>query len=291
MSTGIIGEFLPMATVEQGIAAAAAVLGDDEQAVVTAARGMMTTDTRPKIAGGVFSVDGTACTVFGMAKGAAMIGPKLATMLGVVITDATLEPEDAQRLLAAAAEETFNCVSVDGHMSTNDTVLFLANGAAGGRPLQGPGLEACGRTLHAVCESLAREMADDGEGATHVMRIEVTGAAGRDAARQIARTIADSPLVKTAVHGADPNWGRIVSAAGYSGVPFDPARVVLRLNGTLLFQAGAPVSFDAAAVSASIQGNRETLIELAVGDGPGRIRFHSSDLTADYVRLNADYHT
>lgn len=291
MSTGIIGEFLPMATVEQGIVAAAAVLGDDEQAAVTAARGMMTTDTRPKIAGGSFLADGTACTVFGMAKGAAMIGPKLATMLGVVITDAALEPEDAQRLLAAAAEETFNCVSVDGHMSTNDTVLFLANGAAGGGPLQGAGLEACGRTLHAVCESLAREMADDGEGATHVMRIEVTGAAGRDAARQIARTIADSPLVKTAVHGADPNWGRIVSAAGYSGVPFDPARVVLRLNGTLLFQAGAPVSFDALAVSASIQGNRETLIELAVGDGPGRIRFHSSDLTADYVRLNADYHT
>lgn len=291
MSTGIIGEFLPMATVEQGIAAAAAVLGDDEQAAVTAARGMMTTDTRPKIAGARFSADGTACTVFGMAKGAAMIGPKLATMLGVVITDAALEPEDAQRLLAAAAEETFNCVSVDGHMSTNDTVLFLANGAAGGGPLQGAGLEACGRTLHAVCESLAREMADDGEGATHVMRIEVTGAAGRDAARQIARTIADSPLVKTAVHGADPNWGRIVSAAGYSGVAFDPARLVLRLNGTLLFQAGAPVPFDAATVSASIQGNRETLIELAVGDGPGRIRFHSSDLTADYVRLNADYHT
>lgn len=291
MSTGIIGEFLPMATVEQGIAAAAAVLGDDEQAAVTAARGMMTTDTRPKLAGGSFSVDGTACTVFGMAKGAAMIGPKLATMLGVVITDAALEPEDAQRLLAAAAEETFNCVSVDGHMSTNDTVLFLANGAAGGGPLQGAGLEVCGRTLHAVCESLAREMADDGEGATHVMRIEVTGAAGRDAARQIARTIADSPLVKTAVHGADPNWGRIVSAAGYSGVAFDPARVVLKLNGTLLFQAGAPVPFDAAAVSASIQGNRETLIQLAVGDGPGRILFHSSDLTADYVRLNADYHT
>lgn len=291
MSTGIIGEFLPMATVEQGIAAAAAVLGDDEQAAITAARGMMTTDTRPKLAGGSFSVDSTACTVFGMAKGAAMIGPKLATMLGVVITDAALEPEDAQRLLAAAAEETFNCVSVDGHMSTNDTVLFLANGAAGGGPLQGAGLEACGRTLHAVCESLAREMADDGEGATHVMRIEVTGAAGRDAARQIARTIADSPLVKTAVHGADPNWGRIVSAAGYSGVAFDPARVVLRLNGTLLFQAGAPVPFDAAAVSASIQGNRETLIQLAVGDGPGRILFHSSDLTADYVRLNADYHT
>jgi glutamate N-acetyltransferase/amino-acid N-acetyltransferase len=134
-------------------------------------------------------------------------------------------------------------------------------------------------------------MADDGEGATHVMRIEVTGAASRDAARQIARTIADSPLVKTAVHGADPNWGRIVSAAGYAGVPFDPARAVLRVNGTRLFDQGAPVPFDADAVSASIRDHRETLIELSVGDGPGRIRFHSSDLTADYVHLNADYHT
>jgi glutamate N-acetyltransferase/amino-acid N-acetyltransferase len=134
-------------------------------------------------------------------------------------------------------------------------------------------------------------MADDGEGATHVMRIEVSGAGSRDDARRIARAIADSPLVKTAVHGADPNWGRIVSAAGYAGVAFDPGRTQLRLNGALLFQAGSPVAFDADAVSASIRDNRETRIELSVGSGPGSIRFHSSDLTADYVRLNADYHT
>jgi glutamate N-acetyltransferase/amino-acid N-acetyltransferase len=291
LSTGIIGEFLPMATVERGIEAAAAALASDEKATLTAARGMMTTDTRPKMAGAVLDADGTTCTLFGMAKGAAMIGPKLATMLGVIITDAAVAPADAQRLLAAAAEETFNCVSVDGHMSTNDTVLLLANGAAGGPTLSGPALEAFGLRLHAVCEFLAREMADDGEGATHVMRIEVSGAATRDSARQIARTIADSPLVKTAVHGADPNWGRIVSAAGYAGVPFDPSRTVLHLNGTLLFQSGSPVPFDADAVSASIRDRRETLIELVVGDGPGRIRFYSSDLTADYVHLNADYHT
>lgn len=291
LSTGIIGEFMPMAKLARGIEAAAAALGADDTAAVTAARGMMTTDTRPKLAGGTFTADGTACTVFGMAKGAAMIGPKLATMLGVVITDAAIQPDDAQRLLSAAVEETFNCVSVDGHMSTNDTVLFLANGAAGGGPLHGAGLEACGRVLHAVCESLAREMADDGEGATHVMRIEVSGAASRDDARRIARTIADSPLVKTAVHGADPNWGRIVSAAGYSGVSFDPAAAVLRLNGTLLFRDGSPVAFDADAVSSSIRDNRETLIELSVGSGPDSIRFYSSDLTADYVHLNADYHT
>ena len=291
LSTGIIGEFLPMATVEKGIKAAAAALSGDERAALMAARGMMTTDTRPKMAGGTFTADGVACTVFGMAKGAAMIGPKLATMLGVVVTDAAIDPADAQRLLAAAAEETFNCVSVDGHMSTNDTVLLLANGAAGGPQLSGADLEAFGRTLHAVCEFLAREMADDGEGATHVMRIEVTGAASRDAARQIARTIADSPLVKTAVHGADPNWGRIVSAAGYSGITLDPTQVLLRVNGTLLFEAGSPVPFVADAVSDSIKNHRETLIELVVGGGPGRIRFYSSDLTADYVHLNADYHT
>jgi glutamate N-acetyltransferase/amino-acid N-acetyltransferase len=123
------------------------------------------------------------------------------------------------------------------------------------------------------------------------MRIEVTGAASRDAARQIARTVADSPLVKTAVHGADPNWGRIVSAAGYSGITLDPTQVLLRVNGTLLFEAGSPVPFDADVVSDSIKNHRETLIELAVGGGPGRIRFYSSDLTADYVHLNADYHT
>lgn len=291
LSTGIIGEFLPMQTVTAGIEAAAAKLAGDADAAVSAARGMMTTDTRPKLAGGTFSASGRLYTVFGMAKGAAMIGPRLATMLGIVLVDAPLEPADAQRLLAEAAEETFNCVSVDGHMSTNDTVLLLANGAGGGPPLSGDGLDVFSTSLHDVCKTLAREMADDGEGATHVMRIEVTGAASRDSARQIARTIADSPLVKTAVHGADPNWGRIVSAAGYAGVPFDPAVVVLRLNDTLLFQGGSPLPFDADAVSESIKAARETRIDLVVGSGPGRIIFFSSDLTADYVHLNADYHT
>ena len=291
LSTGIIGEFLPLEKITRGLEQAAARLAADDDAVVTAARGMMTTDTRPKLAGSTFTADGTTYTLFGMAKGAAMIGPRLATMLGVVLTDAAIEPADAERLLREAAETSFNCVSVDGHMSTNDTVLLLANGAAGGGTLHGAGLTAFAAALSAACETLAREMADDGEGATHVMRIEVTGCATRDAARQVARTIADSPLVKTAVHGADPNWGRIVSAAGYSGVSFDPTQVRLRLNGTLLFQAGAPVPFDAEAVSASIKAARETLIELELGVGPGAIRFYSSDLTAEYVHLNADYHT
>jgi len=291
LSTGIIGEFLPMETVTAGLRQAAAALGSDEASVVTAARGMMTTDTRPKLSGSTFTADGTACTLLGLAKGAAMIGPRLATMLGVVLTDAAIDPADAQRLLREAAEETFNCVSVDGHTSTNDTVLLLANGAAGGTTLAGAGLDAFAEALHAACEALACEIADDGEGATHVLRIEVSGCASRDAARQIARAIGDSPLVKTAVHGADPNWGRIVSAAGYSGVAFDPQRLVLHVNGTLLFRDGSPVAFDAEAVSASIKAARETLIEVDIQSGPGRIRFYSSDLTAEYVHLNADYHT
>lgn len=291
LSTGIIGEFLPRDTVAGGLRQAATALASDETSVVNAARGMMTTDTRPKLSGSTFTSDGTTATLLGMAKGAAMIGPRLATMLGVVLTDAAVDPADAQRLLREAAEETFNCVSVDGHTSTNDTVLLLANGAAGGTRLTGAGLDAFAEALHGACESLARQIADDGEGATHVLRIEVTGCESRDAARQIARAIGDSPLVKTAVHGADPNWGRIVSAAGYSGIAFDPSHLVLRVNGTLLFRDGAPVAFDADAVSASIKGSRETLIEVDIQSGPGRIRFFSSDLTAEYVHLNADYHT
>ena len=291
LSTGIIGEFLPLEKIRAGIEIVAAKLGSDTDSAVTAARAMMTTDTRPKLSGSSFTVDGRRYTLFGMAKGAAMIGPRMATMLGIVLTDAPVKATDAQRLLREVAEETFNCVSVDGHTSTNDTVLLLANGAAGGGPLSGPGLATFAKALADACGELAREIADDGEGATHVLRIEVRGCASRDEARQLARSIADSPLVKTAVCGADPNWGRIVSAAGYSGVKFDPDRLLLRLNGTLLFQDGAPVAFDGGAVSESIRASRETLIELDFQAGSASIRFYSSDLTAEYVRLNADYHT
>ncbi len=147
------------------------------------------------------------------------------------------------------------------------------------------------RALLEVCGALARAIPADGEGATHLITIDITGCASRAAARRIAKTVADSPLVKCAIHGADPNWGRIVSAAGYAGVPFDPAKVNLRLNGHELYRAGAPVAFHAEQVSASIRENRETHIELGFGEGNEGIRFYTADLTADYVRLNADYHT
>ncbi len=291
MSTGLIGEFLPMDKIDQGIKAAAEKLGSTEASLNSAARGMMTTDSVPKIAGRMLTIAGREVQITGMAKGAAMIGPNMATMLAVVMTDAVLTPDVAQDALGTAADDTFNCISVEGHTSTSDTVLLLANGQSGGEPLAGDGLTAFNEALLEVCTDLARSIPADGEGATHLVSIEVAGCATRDAARQIARTIANSALVKTAVAGADPNWGRIVSAAGYAEVPFDPAGVSLRVNGCLLYKGGTPVEFDAEAVSESIRSQRDTLIQLDLSEGESGARFWTTDLTAEYVRLNADYHT
>ena len=291
MSTGLIGQFLPMDKIEQGIMAAAVKLGSIEASLISAARGMMTTDTTPKVAGRSLTIAGRETHITGLAKGAAMIGPNMATMLAVVMTDAALDTDVAQDVLRAAADDSFNCISVEGHTSTSDTVLLLANGQAGGEPLDGGELTAFREALDEVCVDLARAIPADGEGATHLISIEVAGCATRDDARRIARTIANSVLVKTAVAGADPNWGRIVSAAGYAGVPFDPAGVSLRLNGFLLYQGGTPVEFDAAGVSESIRAQRDTLVQLELSDGDAGARFWTTDLTAEYVRLNADYHT
>ena len=291
LSTGIIGNFLDMGKISAGILAAADKLASGEENLVAAARGMLTTDTRHKIAGRRIEVEGRSFQVTGMAKGAAMIGPNMATMLGLILTDAPLDVTVAQELLGDVADRSFNCISVDGHMSTNDTVLLLANGAAGGLPLTGAALTAFRTGLLEVCQELARSIPADGEGATHLIALEVHGCASEAAARQIAKTVADSPLVKTAVAGADPNWGRIVSAAGYAGVPFDPTKVQLHVNGYLLYQHGTPVDFDAAVVSASIRNQRDTSVVLRFGEGTASTSFWTTDLTAEYVRLNADYHT
>jgi glutamate N-acetyltransferase/amino-acid N-acetyltransferase len=291
LSTGVIGEYLPLDKIAAGLEQCATKLGRSEQSFVAAAQGMMTTDTVHKVASRTVSLNGRDIIVAGMCKGAAMIAPNMGTMLGLVLTDAKLTPAAAQQALSEVVERTFNCISVDGHMSTNDTVLLLANGAAGGPALSGAELKQFEETLLAVCRDLSRAIPADGEGATHLITIEVAGCQSRADARQIAKSVADSPLVKCAIHGADPNWGRIVSAAGYSGVQFDPAKVTLRLNGVLLYQSGAPVAFDADRVSASIRENRETLIQLAFGAGAEGITFYTADLTAEYVRLNADYHT
>ncbi len=291
LSTGIIGEFMPVEKIAGGIAAAKPKLGNDSASLSAAARGMMTTDTVEKLAGRKVKLASGDVTLVGMAKGAAMIGPNMATMLGIVLTDAPLAPQDAQTALTEAVQDSFNCISVDGHMSTNDTVLFLASGAAGQTHLQGDDLAAFNEALGLVCMDLAKAIPADGEGAEHLITIDVEGCADRHTARIIAKTVAESPLVKTAVAGADPNWGRIVSAAGYCSVPFDPAGVDLIVNGTLLYERGAPVTFDKAAVSQSIRASRDTSIQLRFREGEGRVRFWTTDLTAEYVRLNADYHT
>lgn len=291
LSTGVIGHYMPLDKIARGVKLAAAQLGSDEDALVSAARGMMTTDTVHKIAGRTISVRRREIQITGMVKGAAMMGPNLATMLGLVMTDAALDVASSQAALKAAVADSFNCINVDGHTSTNDTVLLLANGAAGGGVLAGDDLAAFGRSLNGLCAELARAIPADGEGASHLITIEVSGTKTREDALQIARTVANSPLVKTAICGADPNWGRIVSAAGYAGVPFDPAGVSLFLNGFQLYQGGTPVDFDAKSVSDSIRNNRDTLIQLQLTEGSARGRFWTTDLTQEYVRLNADYHT
>jgi glutamate N-acetyltransferase/amino-acid N-acetyltransferase len=252
---------------------------------------MLTTDTTHKLAARRLSLVGREVQITGMAKGAAMIGPNMATMLAIVLSDAPLEQTTAQKLLSAVVDRSFNCISVEGHTSTNDTVLLLANGAAGGPPLAGAELTAFDKALNETCMELARAIPADGEGATHLITLDVAGCTDEAAARQIAKTVANSALVKTAIAGADPNWGRIVSAVGYAGVTFDPSRVELRINDRLLYERGAPREFDAAVVSASIRDQRETHIALGFGEGTARIRFWTTDLTAEYVRLNADYHT
>jgi glutamate N-acetyltransferase / amino-acid N-acetyltransferase len=291
MSTGVIGHFLPMEKIAAGATAAAAQLAGDEAAFHAAARGILTTDKGIKIASRQVESGGATVRLAGMCKGAGMIGPNMATMLCVITTDAALTPDTAQAALRAAVADSFNCVSVEGHMSTNDTVLLLASGAALQQPLAGASLENFQTGLNELCIELAKQIPDDGEGASHLITLDIRGCRSRDEARQIAQTIADSALVKTAIAGGDPNWGRIVSAAGYAGVSFDPAKVSLSINGCALYERGAPVAFDAQAVSASIKNARETLVALTLGEGAARVRFWTSDLNVEYVRFNADYTT
>lgn len=291
MSTGVIGDMLPLDKIRAALPKLAAELGTDEGSLERAARGMMTTDTVPKLRGRTVKIGEQTITVTGMAKGAAMIGPNMSTMLALIMTDAALSKEDAQAALFDAVDDSFNCISVDGHMSTNDTVLMIANGAAGGPVLTGKALAEFRATLDEVCEDLAQSIPADGEGATHLITVEVHGCQTPQDARQVAKTIADSPLVKTAIAGADPNWGRIVSAAGYAGIHFDPAKVTLHLNGILLYERGCPVDFDADAVSHQLSSDRDTSIVLILEEGRAAARFWTTDLTAEYVRLNADYHT
>ncbi|MCA9056967.1 MAG: bifunctional glutamate N-acetyltransferase/amino-acid acetyltransferase ArgJ [Planctomycetaceae bacterium] len=294
-STGVIGVPLPLQKLLTGIPQAAAQLGTTDAHLHAAASAIMTTDTFPKLVSIDVTVRGQNVRVAGVAKGAAMIAPNMATMLSVIMTDAELTQDQAVECLRFGVDRTFNCISVDGHTSTSDTVLLLANGQAGVSSLTDDEVHIVRHAIQQVCRKLATDIIRDAEGADHFITVDVTGLETRDQAYRMAKAIADSPLVKTAIVGADPNWGRIVSAAGYAGVDFDTAGVSLQINGIEVYRAGVPVEFDAAELSRQMKENREVDILLSVSSGPcsgnESVRFWTSDLTAEYVRLNSEYTT
>lgn len=287
-STGVIGHFLPLDKLEAGIPSAASALDDGNHAFLAAARAMMTTDTVPKQASRTIRIKQGEVTISGACKGAAMIAPNMATMLAVVMTDARMSPAALESALQQAVDRSFNCISVDQHTSTSDTVLLLANGASG-IEVDG-GSQEFQQALEEVCRELALQIIRDAEGAEHFVTIDVTGARNREEAARIARSVADSPLVKTAITGNDPNWGRIVSAAGYAGVPFAEEECSLTINGHAVYERGAPTGIEEGPVSAAMQTG-DVSIGLVIGRGEGACRFWTCDLTAEYVRLNSEYTT
>jgi glutamate N-acetyltransferase/amino-acid N-acetyltransferase len=287
-STGVIGRPLPMDAIAAGIPKAAAALTPAVQGLDAVAHAICTTDTRIKVSSRLIHIDGGEVRITGFAKGAAMIGPNMATMLAFILTDAAVAPEPLGQVLKSAADRSFNAISVEGHTSTNDTLLLFANGAAGG---SAPTPQQFSAAIMDVCTELAKAIAADAEGAAHLVTIQVEGAPGDAEARQVAKAVAESALVKTAIYGADPNWGRIVSAAGYAGVPFDERDVSLWLNDMPLYRDGVPLPFDAATASAYLKQNRDVSMRLRIGSGPGRCTFWTCDLTPEYIRLNADYTT
>jgi glutamate N-acetyltransferase / amino-acid N-acetyltransferase len=287
-STGVIGVKLVMPKVHAGITSAAQALSRDGGAA--AARAIMTTDPFSKEAAAEAVAAAGTFRVGGMAKGSGMIEPMMATMLGFLTTDARVEPALLQRALKEAVDDTFNAISVDGECSTNDCVFVLANGASG-VTLGEDDYPALTAALRQVCEPLAIGIVRGGEGATKLITIRVSGARNHDDAKATARAIANSPLVKTAVHGGDPNWGRLVAVAGRATRTLVLDRARVKIGPIELFSNGAPYDERAPQAAEYLRGKDITLeVDLGTG-GPGEARMWSCDLTADYVRINADYRT
>lgn len=291
-STGVIGEPLPMAKVRRGIRAAGEALAPD--GLADAARAIMTTDTVPKLVHTTVRVGGRSVTLAGMAKGSGMIEPNMATMLSFLVTDADATPAFLRRCLREAADASYNRLSIDGEGSTSDTVLLLAGGAAGNAPLRGPssaGARAFREALGEVSTALARELARDGEGATKLIDVVVTGAKNAAEAERAVRRIGNSLLVKTAIFGGDANWGRILQTLGAGRVTLRLERTEVRLGGVAVFRRGA--SAGPAARRRAAERLKASEIEIAVHLGAGRSRAQlwTCDLSTDYVRINAEYTT
>jgi glutamate N-acetyltransferase/amino-acid N-acetyltransferase len=287
-STGVIGVRLDMPTVRRGIAAAAGALSADGGAA--AARAIMTTDPFPKEAAVQVNTAKGSFRVGGIAKGSGMIEPLMATMLGFITTDISVEPTTLQRALNTVVNETFNAITVDGECSTNDCVFALASGASSVR-LDDEDMPVLVDALRAVCEPLAIGIVRGGEGATKLITVRVSGAISDQEARRAARAIANSPLVKTAVHGGDPNWGRLIAVAGRSGSVFALDGAAVRIGPVELFREGAPFDERAAEAARYLQ-NADVEIEVDLGTGGGgQSRMWTCDLSAEYVRINAEYRT
>ncbi|HHT9120601.1 MAG TPA: bifunctional glutamate N-acetyltransferase/amino-acid acetyltransferase ArgJ [Candidatus Hypogeohydataceae bacterium YC41] len=289
-STGIIGQPLPMEKVIAGIKEASKKMGRDPEHGTSFARAIMTTDTRPKELALKIEVEGRTITLGGAAKGAGMISPSMATMLAFITTDATLPKKQLQECLRNAVKRSFNQITVDGHMSTNDTVILQANGASGESSLRGEGLIAFQEALEHLCQKLARAIVEDGEGATKFVRIRVEGAKREKEASIIARAIANSPLVKTAINGEDPNWGRIISAAGAAGITLDEKRLRLYINGSRIFEGGMP-AYSSSQETQDLMRGEEVNLLLELGLGYADAEVWTCDLSEKYVTINAKYHT
>ncbi|MDB5327284.1 MAG: Arginine biosynthesis bifunctional protein ArgJ [Phycisphaerales bacterium] len=293
-STGIIGHELPMDQVCAGIRAAAADLGNSEEHALAFTDSILTTDTVRKFAAATVKIGKKTVTLTGICKGAGMIGPNMAvpqaTMLAYILTDAAVPSAVLRKLLKQSVDRSFNCVTIDNHMSTNDTAVLMASGYSEARITATDNARKLLDALTDVTTSLSKQIAADGEGATKTVTVRVRAASSEADARKIARAIADSPLVKCAMNGNDPNWGRIVSAAGMCGAKFNPDRAKLTLAGTVVYRNGKPAPFDPVAVSEKLKA-KEVLADLHCGTGTGEATVWTCDFSKEYVSINADYHT
>jgi glutamate N-acetyltransferase/amino-acid N-acetyltransferase len=289
-STGIIGVPLPADKIRVKLAELVSLRSPTQRGVMAFAHAIMTTDTRPKLASARVRFNSKDVTILGIAKGAGMIHPQMATMLVYLFTDADANSRELKSFLREACDQSLNCMSIDGDTSTNDTVLLLASGASGGRVSDAGERKKFSAALAAVCHSLAEQIISDGEGVQHVIRLFVEQARIREEALLVARTIAHSLLVKTAWAGADPNWGRILAAVGRCGAPIDPSRVQIFIGRQQVCRNGIAHPFN------EKQAHRDLArpvcsVRVRVGRGRESIRFLTTDLTAEYVRINADYST
>ena len=289
-STGVIGVRLPMDKVRAGIKSAAAALSTDGSAA--AGEAIITTDTYVKAGATEVAIGGKKVRFGAIAKGSGMIQPDMATMLCFVTTDAAIEQKLLQEALAEVVEGTFNMISIDGDMSTNDMAIVMANGAAGNPKIakKDADYDVFCATLKELCTGLAQRIAADGEGATKFLTIEVTGAKTFADAKQVAMSVAKSPLVKTAFFGEDPNWGRVICAVGYAGVPVTPEKTVVKFGGIPVYMHGTGALFDAGALD-KVMAAHDIVITIELGLGDASATVWSCDFSYEYVKINGEYHT